>query len=146
MPKFNLELFKTLVLNFVYIQSKRRKLGTFILFQKCQFVYKNKVNSPPIRQYPSFSIFGHVTCQVTIIERQAQENPKFYFLGKIIFVLGLLAKDIVNHSYAPNTPLTEALNSLRYFFGRKLSAQKVVAYNSGQNTAHVHGQKYTEYC
>ena len=70
MPKFDLELFKTLVLNFVYIQSKRRKLGMFIiLFQKCQFVYKNKVNSPPIRQYPSFSIFGLVTCQVTIIER-----------------------------------------------------------------------------
>ena len=34
MPKFNLELFKTLILNFVYIHSKRRKLSVFILFQK----------------------------------------------------------------------------------------------------------------
>ena len=46
MPKFNLELFKTLILNFAHIHSKRRKLGIFIFFQKCQFVYPNKVNSP----------------------------------------------------------------------------------------------------
>ena len=38
MPKFNLELFKTLILNFVFIHSKRRKLGMFTLFQKYQFV------------------------------------------------------------------------------------------------------------
>ena len=69
MPNFNLELFKTLILNFEYIHSKRRKLGMFILFQKCQFVYPNKVNSPPIRQFPLFSIFGHVTCHVTISKR-----------------------------------------------------------------------------
>ena len=69
MPKFNLELFKTLILNFGYIHSKRRKLGLFILFQKYQFVLPNKVNSPPIRQFPSFSIFGHVTCHLTIIKR-----------------------------------------------------------------------------
>ena len=61
MPKFNLELFKTLILNFAYIHSKRRKLGMFILFQKCQFIYRNKVIPPPIRQFSSFSIFGHVT-------------------------------------------------------------------------------------
>ena len=61
MPKFKLELFKTLILNFLYIHSKRRKLGMFILFQKCQFVHPKKVNSPPIRQFPSFSDFGHVT-------------------------------------------------------------------------------------
>ena len=36
MPKFNLESFKILILNFVYIHSKRRKLGVFILFLKCQ--------------------------------------------------------------------------------------------------------------
>ena len=35
MPKFNPELFKSLNLNFAYIHSKRRKLGLFILFQKC---------------------------------------------------------------------------------------------------------------
>ena len=68
MPKFNLELFKTLILNFAYIHSKRRKLGMFIFFQKYQFVSRNNVNSPPIRQFPSFSIFGHVTCYVTTIE------------------------------------------------------------------------------
>ena len=33
MPKFNLELFKTLILNFECIHSKRWKLGMFILFQ-----------------------------------------------------------------------------------------------------------------
>ena len=49
MPKFNFELFKTLILNFAYIHSNSRKLGMFILFRKCQFVYWNKVNSPPIR-------------------------------------------------------------------------------------------------
>ena len=38
MPKFNLELFKTLILNFLFIHSKRRKLGAFTLFQKYQFV------------------------------------------------------------------------------------------------------------
>ena len=62
MPKFNLELFKTLILNFAHIHySKSRQLGMFILFQKCQFVYRNKVISPPIRQFPSLSIYGHVT-------------------------------------------------------------------------------------
>ena len=52
MPKFNLDLFKTLVLSFAYIHSKSRKLGMFILFQKCQFVYLLFVyfiNSPPFR-------------------------------------------------------------------------------------------------
>ena len=57
MPKFNLELFKTLILNFTYIHSKRRKLGLFILFQKCQFVYSNKVNSPPIHNFLHFQFF-----------------------------------------------------------------------------------------
>ena len=78
--QFNLELFKTLILNFVYIHSKRRKLGMFIFFQKYQFVYRNKVNSPPIRQFPSFSIFGHVTQ----LNAQAQENLKIYFWEKFI--------------------------------------------------------------
>ena len=35
MPKFNLELSKTLILNLAYIHSKRRKLSVVILFQKC---------------------------------------------------------------------------------------------------------------
>ena len=42
MTKFNLELFKILILKFEYIHSKRRKLGMFILFLKCQFVYPDK--------------------------------------------------------------------------------------------------------
>ena len=54
-PKFNIELFKTLILNFAYIHSKRRKLGMFIFFEKFQLVYPNKVSSPPIREFPSFS-------------------------------------------------------------------------------------------
>ena len=33
---------------------------------------------------------------------------KIYFWGKIQFVLGLLARDIANQSYAPNTPLNQA--------------------------------------
>ena len=61
MPKINLELLKTLILNFAFIHSKRRKLGKLIHFQKCQFVYSNKVNSPPIGRFRTFSIVGHVT-------------------------------------------------------------------------------------
>ena len=68
MLKCNLELFKTLILNFAYIHSKRRKLGMFILFQKYQFVYRNKLNSPPIRQFPSFSIFGLVVTWKPVAE------------------------------------------------------------------------------
>ena len=85
MPKFNLELFKTLTLNCAYIHSKRRELGMFILFQNYQFVYPNKVNS-----------------------RKTQENLKIYFWGKIHLVLGLLARDIANHSYAQNKRVTQA--------------------------------------
>ena len=69
MTKFSLKLFKTLILNLAHIHSKRRKLGVFILFQKSQFVYPNKVNSPPISQFPSFSFVGHVLCHVFIIKR-----------------------------------------------------------------------------
>jgi len=57
MPKFNLELFKTLILNFAYIHSKRRKLGMFILFQKCQFVYPNKLSKFATNS-PFFFIFN----------------------------------------------------------------------------------------
>ena len=69
MPKFDLELFKTLIFNFAYIHSKRRKFGLFILFYKFQVVYPNKVNSLPIRQFPSFSISGHLTYHVIIMKR-----------------------------------------------------------------------------
>ena len=112
MTKFNLELFKTLILKFEYIHSNRRKLGMFILLLKCQFVYPNKVNSALIRQFPSFQFL--VTWHVTWpkLNVKAQENLKNYFWGRIHLVLGLLARDITNHSYAPNTSLTQALNSL----------------------------------
>ena len=36
--KFNLELFKTLILNLACIHFKRTKLGMFIFHQKCQFI------------------------------------------------------------------------------------------------------------
>ena len=81
MPKFNLELFKTLILNCAYIHSKRRELGMFILFQKYQFVYPNKVNSPPIREFPSFSIFGHVTRHVTV---RHKKTSRYTFGEKFI--------------------------------------------------------------
>ena len=71
-----------------------------ILSQKCQLVYPNKVNSPPIRQFPSFSISGrHVTCHVTIFKRSARRKPEDLLLGKNYFVPGLLLGDIANHSF-----------------------------------------------
>ena len=82
MPKFNLEIFKTRFLNFAYIHSKRRKLGTFILFQKCQFVYTNKINSPPIRQFRPLSFFGHAMCHVTVIKRLGTRKPQDLLLRK----------------------------------------------------------------
>ena len=53
----------------------------FILFQKYRFVYRKEGNSPPIRQFPSFSIFGHVT----IIKRQGTRKPQDLLLGKSSF-------------------------------------------------------------
>ena len=77
----------------------------FVIFQKYQFVYRNKVNSPPIRQFPSVSIFGH-------LDVKTQENLKIYFWEKVSFFLGLLARDIANFPYAQHTSLTQALNPL----------------------------------
>ena len=57
----------------------------FVLCQECQFTYPNKVNSPPIRQFPLFSIFGHVTCHVTIIKRSGTRRPQDSLLEKISF-------------------------------------------------------------
>ena len=47
---------------------------------------------------------------------KAQENLKIYFWANIHFVLGLLARDIANHPYTPNTSLTQALNPLSFKF------------------------------
>ena len=50
---------------------------------------------------------------------KAQEGLKFYFNGKFQ-VLGLLARDIVIQSYcAPKTPLTKALNPLRWLINNR---------------------------
>ena len=93
MPKYNLELFKILILNFAYLRSKRGEKCMFTLYQKHQFI------SPLIRQFLSFSIFG----------KKAQDL-KIYFREKI------LERNIANQSYTPNTPLTEVLNSLSSYF------------------------------
>ena len=69
----------------MYIHSKRRKLGMFIVFQKCQFVCPNKVNSPPFRQFSSFQIVGHATCHVTLIKRRGTTKPQDLLLGKNSF-------------------------------------------------------------
>ena len=68
MPHFNLELL------FAYIRSKRGKLGMFIFYDKSQFIYPNKVNLPPIRQFPSFSTFGH--------ERYGARRPQDLLLSR----------------------------------------------------------------
>ena len=112
MPKYNRELLKTLILNFLYIHSKRRKLGMFILFQKCQLVYPNKVNSPPIRQFPPFSIFGLVTSHVTIIKRWRTRKPQDILFGKNLFG-SRSPSERYCQSYAQNIPLTKASNTLR---------------------------------
>ena len=53
--------------------------------------------------------FGHVT------NVKAQENLKIYRCwGKLHFVLGLLARDIPNHSYVQNTPYP-GLKPLEFF-------------------------------
>ena len=93
MPKYNLELFKILILNFAYLRSKRGEKCMFTLYQKHQFI------SPLIRQFLSFSIFG----------KKAQDL-KIYFRGKI------LERNIANQSYTPNTPLTQVLNSVSCYF------------------------------
>ena len=69
---------------------------------KCLFAYPNKVNSPTIPQFPSFPIF----CHVTLIKRK--KTSRFTIGENNHFVLGLLVRDIANHSYAQNTPLTQA--------------------------------------
>ena len=90
MPKVNIELFKILILNFAYVHSNSANLFN-----------SYKVNSH------HFANFLHFQSNF-----QAKENLKIYFCGKIHFVLGLSARDIANHSYAPKKPLTQVLNLL----------------------------------
>ena len=72
MPKFNLELFKTLISNFAYIQ--RKKLSMFTLFQKYQFAYRNK--SELATNWPISFIF-------IFLNVRAQEKHKIYFGGTL---------------------------------------------------------------
>ena len=68
----------------------------FTLYQKRQFIHSNKVNSPLIRQFPSFSIL--VAWHVREHNFKAQEDLKIYFWRKIHFVPGIQARDIANQS------------------------------------------------
>ena len=100
MPKFNLQLSKTLILNFAYIHSKRRKLGMFIfyLWEKPSYLSKQSkfaTNSP-----------------ISFIFNFWSRDKKIEFWGKVHFVLGLLARDIDIQWYAQNIPLSQALNPL----------------------------------
>ena len=64
MPKFNLELFKTFsILNFAYINSKRRKLDMFFLFQKSNFFIQTKGIRHQFANFPRFQFLA------TIIKR-----------------------------------------------------------------------------
>ena len=47
-----------------------------------------------------------------------KETSRLIFIGKIHLFLGILARDIANQSYAPNTLSTQALNPLGYDFPR----------------------------
>ena len=51
-----------------------------------------------------------MSCEHNFKNVKAQENLMIYFWGKIPFVLDFLARDIANHSYAPNTPSTGVSN------------------------------------
>ena len=65
----------------MFIHSKRRMLSIFILFQKCQFFYPNKVTSPPIRQFPMFGGIGDVGIDWYIVHLMSDPkgNSKFCF-------------------------------------------------------------------
>ena len=63
----------------------------------------------PGYQFPSFAIFSHETCHVTIINGYVTRRPQDILLGKKIhLVLAVLAKDIANQSYSLNTHWTYA--------------------------------------
>ena len=76
MPKFNLELFKTLISNFAYIQ--RKKLSMFTLFQKYQFAYRNK--SELATNWPiSFSFIFVPTIWLTLPRKSG--SLEIFYLG-----------------------------------------------------------------
>ena len=87
MSKFNLQLLKTWILNFAHIHSKGRKLGMFILFQS-----EFPTNSPISHGFPT-------NWQISVFKRSDTRTPQDLLWGKKCFVLGLLARDIANHSF-----------------------------------------------
>ena len=58
---------------------------------KDRFIYPKRVNSPPIRQFLSFSVFGYMTFIWPWLENLKVQ--KVYFTGTFHFVLGLLVRD-----------------------------------------------------
>ena len=70
MPSFNPELFKNL--NFeLHVHNFIPNIERCIypdLWEKPITIHLNKVNLPPVWQFPLFSIFGHMTCHLTIIK------------------------------------------------------------------------------
>ena len=79
MPKSNLELFKTLNLHFAYIHSKRRKLGMFILYQKCLFIFLSKQSKFATNSPMSFIFSFWSRDKWPEINVKAQEDPRIYF-------------------------------------------------------------------
>ena len=140
MPRFNLELFKPLILNFAYIHSKRRKLGMLkILFQKCQIclskLSKFATNSPN-----SF-IFNFWLREMSRDHNETLRHKKTsrFTFGEKFILFCLLAIDIANHSYAQNTPLLQALDPLSRHKSGEISRNVTLFWNkSATKTAHPH--------
>ena len=140
MPRFNLELFKPLILNFAYIHSKRRKLGMLkILFQKCQIclskLSKFATNSPN-----SF-IFNFWLREMSRDHNETLRHKKTsrFTFGEKLILFCLLAIDIANHSYAQNTPLLQALDPLSRHKSGEISRNVTLFWNkSATKTAHPH--------
>ena len=140
MPRFNLELFKPLILNFAYIHSKRRKLGMLkILFQKCQIclskLSKFATNSPN-----SF-IFNFWLREMSRDHNETLRHKKTsrFTFGEKFILFCLLAIDIANHSYAQNTLLLQALDPLSRHKSGEISRNVTLFWNkSATKTAHPH--------
>ena len=140
MPRFNLELFKPLILNFAYIHSKRRKLGMLkILFQKCQIclskLSKFATNSPN-----SF-IFNFWLREMSRDHNETLRHKKTsrFTFGERFILFCLLAIDIANHSYAQNTPLLQALDPLSRHKSGEISRNVTLFWNkSATKTAQPH--------
>ena len=81
--------FKILILNFTYVHSNSANL----------FIQTKLIRTISPISFIFNQTFRH------------KKTSRFPF-GELHSVLGLLARDIFNHSYAPNNPLTQVLNPL----------------------------------